>query len=39
MIGLSPDNGDGSMEVVLVAALVLVITVAAFRLASKVTAP
>ena len=38
-LGFSPDDGDGSMEVVLVAALVLVITVAAFRLASKVTAP
>ena len=38
-LGFSPDNGDGSIEVVLAAALVLVITVAAFRLASKVTAP
>jgi hypothetical protein len=37
-LGFSPDDGDGSMEVVLVAALVMVIAVAAFRLALKVTA-
>ena len=38
-LGFSSDNGDGSMEVVLVAVLVMVIAVAAFRLASKVTTP
>ena len=38
-LGFSPDDGDGSMEVVLVAVLVMIIAVAAFRLASKVTAP
>jgi hypothetical protein len=38
-LGFSPDDGDGSMEVVLVAVLAMIIAVAAFRLASKVTAP
>ena len=38
-LGFSPDDGDGSMEVVLVTVLVMIITVVAFRLASKATAP
>jgi hypothetical protein len=38
-LGFSPDDGDGSMEVVLVAVLVMIIAMMAFRLASKVTAP
>jgi hypothetical protein len=38
-LGFSPDDGDGSMEVVLVAVLVMIIAMIAFRLASKVTAP
>ena len=37
-LGFSPDDGDGSIEVMLLTVLVMVITVVAFRLASK-TAP
>ena len=37
-LGFSPDHGDGSIEVVLVAVLVMIIAIVAFRLASKVTA-
>ena len=37
-LGFSPDDGDGSIEVMLLTVLVMIITVVAFRLASK-TAP
>jgi hypothetical protein len=37
-LGFSPDNGDGSIKVMLLTVLVMIITVVAFRLASK-TAP
>jgi hypothetical protein len=37
-LGFSPDDGDGSMAVMLTTVLVMIITVVAFRLASK-TAP
>jgi hypothetical protein len=33
--GFSLDDGDGSMEVMLLTVLVMIITAAAFRLASK----
>jgi hypothetical protein len=35
----SPDDGDGSLEVMLLTVLVMIVTLAAFRWASKVTAP
>ena len=35
----SPDDGDGSLEVMLLTILVMIVTLAAFRWASKVTAP
>jgi hypothetical protein len=35
----SPDDGDGSLEVTLLTVLVMIVTLAAFRWASKVTAP
>ena len=38
-LGFSPDDRDGSVEVVLVTVLVMMIAIAAFRLASKITAP
>ena len=38
-LGFSPDNGDGSMEVVLITVFVMIVAMVAFRLASKVTAP
>jgi len=38
-LGFSPDDGNGSVEVVLVTVLVMIIALTAFRLASKVTAP
>ena len=38
-LGFSLDDGNGSMEVVLVTVLVMIIAIAAFRLASKVIAP
>ena len=34
-LGFSPDDGDGSMEVLLITVLVMIITLAAFRWASK----
>jgi hypothetical protein len=34
-LGFSPDDGDGSMEVMLITVLVMIVTVAAFRWASK----
>ena len=34
-LGFSPDAGDGSMEVLLITVLVMIITLAAFRWASK----
>jgi hypothetical protein len=34
-LGFSPDNGDGSMEVLLLTVLVMIFTVVAFRLAFK----
>jgi hypothetical protein len=34
-LGFSPDNGDGSMEVLLLTVLVMIITTAAFRWAFK----
>ena len=37
-LGFSPDDGDGSMEAMFLTVLVMIITVVAFRLASK-TAP
>jgi hypothetical protein len=37
-LGFLPDDGDGSMEALVVTVLVMIITVVAFRLASK-TAP
>ena len=37
-LGFSPDDGDGSIKVMLLTVLVMIITVVAFRLASK-TAP
>ena len=33
-LGFSPDDGDGSMEVMLIAVVVMIVTVAAFRWAS-----
>jgi hypothetical protein len=37
-LGFSPNDGDGSMEVMFITVLVMIITVVALRLASK-TAP
>ncbi|MGB7715894.1 MAG: hypothetical protein WBL81_13185 [Pseudolabrys sp.] len=37
-LGFSPDDGDGAIKVMLLTVLVMIITVVAFRLASK-TAP
>ena len=34
-LGFSPDGGDGSMEVMLITVLVMIVTVVAFRWASK----
>jgi hypothetical protein len=34
-LGFSPDDGDGSMEALFLTVLVMVITVAGFRWASK----
>jgi uncharacterized membrane protein len=34
-LGFSPDDGDGSMEVILITVLVMIITVVAFRWAFK----
>ena len=34
-LGFSPDDGDGSMEVLLITVLVMIVTVAGFRWASK----
>jgi hypothetical protein len=34
-LGFSPDDGDGSMEVMLITVLVMIVTVAGFRWASK----
>ena len=34
-LGFSPDDGDGSMEVLVFTVLVMIITVAGFRWASK----
>ena len=34
-LGFSPDGGDGSMETLLITLFVMIITVAAFRWASK----
>ena len=34
-LGFSPDAGDGSMEVLLITVLVMIVTVAGFRWASK----
>ena len=34
-LGFSPDGGDGSMEALLITLFVMIITVAAFRWASK----
>ena len=34
-LGFSPDDGDGSMEVLFITVLVMIVTVAGFRWASK----
>ena len=34
-LGFSPDHGDGSMELILVAVLLMIVTAWAFRWASK----
>ena len=34
-LGFSPDDGDGSMEVMLITVLVMIVTVVGFRWASK----
>ena len=34
-LGFSPDNGDGSMEVLFITVLVMIITLVAFRWASR----
>ena len=34
-LGFSPDGGDGSMEALLITVFVMIITLVAFRLASK----
>jgi hypothetical protein len=34
-LGFSPDNGDGSMELILIAVLLMIVTAWAFRWASK----
>ncbi|MGA7064904.1 MAG: hypothetical protein WB048_01035 [Pseudolabrys sp.] len=34
-LGFTPDDGDGSIEVLLVTVLVMIVTVAGFRWASK----
>ena len=34
-LGFSPDDGDGSMEVLLITVLVMIVTVGALRWASK----
>ena len=34
-LGFSPDGGDGSMEVLLITILVMIVTLVAFRWASK----
>ena len=34
-LGFSPDNGDGSMEALLITVLVMIVTVGALRWASK----
>ena len=34
-LGFSPDDGDGSLEILLITVLVMIVTVVAFRWASK----
>jgi hypothetical protein len=34
-LGFSPDDGDGSMEALLITVFVMIVTVVAFRWASK----